>query len=104
MSGNGKKIIYEGVNEKGDSYKCYNDGGYAYKNANGSDYFNTGKVMASTRVALKEVTLQEEKNTVLITITTKATPLLSSSKQTLPNVQFMNDPFVLLWLIFSFFF
>ena len=42
-----------------------------------------GKVMASTRVALKEVTLQEEKNTVLITITTKATPLLSSSKQTL---------------------
>ena len=43
MSGNGKKIIYEGVNEKGDSYKCYNDGGYAYKNANGFDYFNTGK-------------------------------------------------------------
>merc|ERR1719342_473172 len=52
-----------------------------------------GKVMASTRVALKEVTFQEEKNTVLITITTKATPLLSSSKLTLLYVQFMNDNF-----------
>merc|ERR1719300_735210 len=37
------KIHLSSHKKKKKKKKCYNDGGYAYKNANGSDYFNTGK-------------------------------------------------------------
>jgi len=41
-SSGGRQVTYSGVNEQGDSYRCYSDGGYAYKNSSGSSYYNTG--------------------------------------------------------------
>ena len=43
-----KEAVYKGVNESGNSYTVYNDGGYAYRNScnecssTTSSYYNTG--------------------------------------------------------------
>ena len=101
----GKTVVYEGTNKSGDSYRCYDNGGYTYKNSSGSSYYNTGKYLAalclsspvlilplklllliqetatdSTNLVQAEARSREDSPTPLITTTTRG--LLTPSTRT----------------------